>query len=281
PADDGEDQVLARDPLGQAAGEDEADGRRHLEPGHAGGHARRHVGGTHAGGKGPPGAVGAGVAVRADDAVAGGDDALFGQQGVLDAHLAHVVEVEDVVLVGKLPALLGLGGALDVLVGDEVVQDDGHPLFVEHAVKTGLLELVDGHRGGDVVAQDDVQFGVDELARLDLVEAGMVCKDLLRQSHSHDTVLLHWYVFGCLFVVDGRDQGADAGHDDVGIGAGAPGGGAVTPDQPHIRGGPGGGPAVQAVLSVLLQVEVHAGGGLDGVGHSVQAAVANGHHLAG
>ena len=83
-----------------------ADG--HLEPCHAGGHAGGHIGGAHTGGERAQCTVGAGVAVCADDAVARGHDAFFGQQGVLDAHLAHIVEVEDVVLVGKLAALLGL-----------------------------------------------------------------------------------------------------------------------------------------------------------------------------
>ena len=106
----------------------------HLEPCHAGGHTGGHIGGAHAGGERAQCTVGAGVAVGADDAVTRRHDAFFGQQGVLDAHLAHIVEIEDVVLVGKLAALLGLLRALDVLVGDEVVQHDGDVLFVEHAV---------------------------------------------------------------------------------------------------------------------------------------------------
>ena len=108
------------------------------------------------------------------------DDALLGQQGVLDAHLAHIVEVQDVVLVGEGAALLGLGGALDVLVGDKVVQHDGDVFLVEHAVKAGLFKFVDGHRGGDVVAQHNIQLGVDQLARLDLVQAGVGSQNLLR-----------------------------------------------------------------------------------------------------
>ena len=103
---------------------------------------------------------------RRDDAVTGCHDAFFGQQSVLDAHLAHIVEVEDVVLVGELAALLGLGRALDVLVGNEVVEDDGDVLFVEHAVEARLFELVDGDGGGDVIAQHDVELGVDELPAL-------------------------------------------------------------------------------------------------------------------
>ena len=83
----------------------------HLEPRHAGGHASGHIGGAYAGGKSTQRTVGAGVAVRADHAVSGGDDAFFRQKGVLNAHLAYIVEVEDIVLIGELPALLGLGSS--------------------------------------------------------------------------------------------------------------------------------------------------------------------------
>ena len=130
------------------------------------------------------------MAVRTDHAVACGHDAFFRQQGMLNAHLAHIVEVEDIVFVGELAALLGLGGALDVLVGHKVVQHDGNVLFVEHTVKTGLFKLVDGNRGGDVVAQHDVQLCIDELACLDLGKTGMCGKNFLRQGHSHDGTLL-------------------------------------------------------------------------------------------
>jgi len=185
-----QDQVLAGHAGAELALEHKLDGRGHLEPCHAGGHTGGHVGGANAGGEGTQCTVGAGVAVRTDDAVTGGHDAFFGQQGVLDAHLAHIVEVEDIVFVGELAALLGLGGTLDVLVGHKVVQHDGDVLFVEHAVETGALKLVDGDGGGDVVAQHDVQLCVDELACLDLGKPGMCGKDLLRQGHSHGGTLL-------------------------------------------------------------------------------------------
>ena len=130
------------------------------------------------------------MTVRADHAVTGGDDAFFRQQGVLNAHLTDIVEVEDIVLIGKLPALLGLGSALDILVGYKVIQNDGDMLFIKHTVETGALKLVDGHRGGDIVAQHNVQLCVDELACLDLRQSGVCGKDLLRQGHSHGSFLL-------------------------------------------------------------------------------------------
>ena len=114
---------------------------------------------------------------------------------MLDAHLAHIVEIEDVVLVGELAALLGLGRALDVLVGNEVVEDDGDVLFVEHAVEARLFELVDGDGGSDVIAQHDVELGVDELARLDLGEARVCGQNFLRLGHSHDGTLL--FILAC------------------------------------------------------------------------------------
>ena len=185
-----QNDVLACDRLVQLTLEFDLDGGGDLEPSHALCHTGGHIRGADAGGERAHRAVGAGVAVRADDAVARCHDALFGQERVLNAHLANVVEVEDVVLVCELAALLGLGRALDVLVGHEVVENDGDVLFVEHAVKACLLELVDGHRCGDVVAQHDVELGVDELARLDLGEARVCGQNFLRLGHSHDGTLL-------------------------------------------------------------------------------------------
>ena len=70
----------------------------------------------------------------------------------------------DAVGTGKLAALLALLGGLDVLVGDEVVEDDGDFILVENGIKAVLGEFVDGHGSGDVVAQDDVQLSLDQLA---------------------------------------------------------------------------------------------------------------------
>ena len=125
------------------------------------------------------------MAVGTDDTVARGYDALFGQQRMLDTHLTHIVEVEDVVFVSKLAALLGLGGALDILVGYKVVQHDVDAGAVKHRVKTGLLKLVDSYRGGDVVTQHDVELGVDELARGHGCFSAMRGQDLLCHGHSH------------------------------------------------------------------------------------------------
>ena len=129
------------------------------------------------------------MGVGADDAVTGGDYALLGQQRMLDAHLAHVIEVADAVGAGEFSALLGLLGGLDVLIGDEMVQNDGDLVLIKDGVETGLGELIDGHGGGDVVAQDDVQLCADQLSGNHVIQAGVGRQDLLCHCHSHSVFL--------------------------------------------------------------------------------------------
>lgn len=93
-----------------------------------GGHARSHVGGADAGGEGTQRAVGAGMGVGPHDDLSRGGQPLLGDQGVLYAHLAHVVEMGDAVLMGKLPCLLAQLGRLDILAGGIVVQHNGDPV---------------------------------------------------------------------------------------------------------------------------------------------------------
>ena len=82
-------------------------------------------------------------------------------------------------------------------------------------------------------------------------------------------------VFSFLSIVDCADKGTDTGHDNVGVGTGTPCDCVVAPDKPHIGGCAGGRALVQAVLRVVFQMEVHAGGALDSVGYGIQTAVAH------
>ena len=117
--------------------------------------------------------------------------ALLRQEGVLNAHGAHIIVVVDVELPGKGPALLALGGGLDVLVGSKVVHHQGDAALVEHLVKARRLKFVDGHRGGDVVAQHQVQLGLDQLSGPNAFQSRVTGQDLLCHCHSHaDTLLI-------------------------------------------------------------------------------------------
>ena len=181
-----QNDVLAGNRAVQASGEHYLDGGGHLKPCHAFGHAGGHIGRTHTGGECAYRTVSAGMAVGTDDAVTGGDNALFGQKGMFNTHLAYIVEVQDVVFVGKFPALFGLGGTLDILIGHKVVQHDVHAGLVKDGIESGFFKLIDGHGGGNIVAQHDVELGIDELARLDGTFAAVGGQNLLGHGHSHD-----------------------------------------------------------------------------------------------
>ena len=190
-ADEGQDHILAGDVGPQLPREMDVDGGGDLEPGLPGSHSRAHIRRTHAGGEGPQRAVRTGMGVRADDALAGGHQPLFRQERVFDAHGAHIIVVLHVELPCEGAALGALGGGLDVLVGDEVVHDKGNLAPVKDVLKTGGLKFVDGDGGGDVVAQDEIQFCLNELSGADLLHARVACQDFLCHRHAHgDSSLL-------------------------------------------------------------------------------------------
>ena len=125
------------------------------------------------------------MGVGADDTFPGGHQALFGEEGVLHPHLAHVVEVVNVKPLGKGAALQALLGGLDVLVGGEVVHDQGDLALVKDPGEPLLVKLPDGHGRGDVVAQDNIKVRLDQLSRLDVLLAAVGSQDFLCHSHSH------------------------------------------------------------------------------------------------
>ena len=189
-ADDVQDNVLSCTVLGQLAHDVELDSRGHLEPSLALSHAGAHIGGAYPRREGSQSAVGAGVAVRPDDAVSGSHKPLLGQQSVLYAHSAHVVEVSYLMFSAEVPALLALGSSLDVLVRSEVIHDHGHLFLVEDLGKACFVELVDSNRRGDVVAENEVKVSHYQLSCLYLIEPCMSREDLLCHRHSHSILVL-------------------------------------------------------------------------------------------
>ncbi len=107
----------------------------HLEPELARHHRRGQIGAPDPGGEGPHRPVGAGVAVGADDEVAGNHDPLLGQEGMLNPRLADIVVVGEFLFEGEVPHELALLGRSDVLVRGEVVRDKDDLFPVEHLVR--------------------------------------------------------------------------------------------------------------------------------------------------
>ena len=183
--DEVEDDVLAADPGLHLALEHDLDGLRHLEPALAGRHADGHVRGADARGERADRAVGAGMAVRADDDLARSDETLLGQQRMLDAHAADLIVMDDLLRTREIAHLLGHRGGLDVLVGHEVVRDQRDLRGIEYLRGAHLDELVDRHGGGNVVAQHKVQPAHEQLARTAACDAGRSRENLLGHGHSH------------------------------------------------------------------------------------------------
>ena len=130
------------------------------------------------------------MAVRADYAVAGGYYSLLGQKGVFNAHLADIIKVADSVTSRELATLLGLLRRLYILVGDKVVEHYRDSILIENAGKAGLFKLVHRHRGGDVVAEHDIELRVYELTCAHAFQTCVCSQNLLSHRHSHNISFL-------------------------------------------------------------------------------------------
>jgi len=193
--DDVEDDVFGTHTGLERAGDVELEALGHLEPGATGGHAHCRVGGAHAGGKRAQRAVGAGVAVGADDHVARAHHALLGEKRVLHTHAAHLVVVRDLLRPGEHAHQLGLLGALDVLVGRVVVGNERHLGRVPDAFHADLGKLTDGDGCRHVVGEHQVQIALDELTGGDFLEARVGGEYLLSDGHRTGHGSLHlWCV---------------------------------------------------------------------------------------
>ena len=125
------------------------------------------------------------MAVSSDDAVAGSDESFFGEQSVLDAHIAHIEIIPDAVLLSEITALLALCGCLDILIGSKVIHYHCDLILREDRIKSCLIELIDCDGRSNVVSEDKVEVCHNELTGLYLTESCMSCEDLLCHCHSH------------------------------------------------------------------------------------------------
>ncbi len=229
-----EDDILTADPGLELAGQVDPDGLRALEPGLPAAMAAPMSVEPTPVEEGPQGAIGTRVGIRANDEFPRGNQALFRQQRMLHAHLAHIIEVVQIKLPGEGAALEALLGRLDVLIRGEMVHDHGDFVLSNTPVKPSS-QIPGWPRGGDVVAQDHVQLGPDQLTGLDLRQAGVGSEDFcvivipMGKASSFLWVcqtetgavsvgfmggdeLLH-----LVFPVHGGDEGVDRGHGDVAV----------------------------------------------------------------
>ena len=105
---------------------------------------------------------------------------------MLDASGTHIIEVSDAEALCKPAGGVTELGGLDILAGSVVVQHDGDLFRVKNLCQAGTVKGGYRHGGGDVVSQDQIQLGFDQVARLDRGQARVSRQDLLRHCHSHD-----------------------------------------------------------------------------------------------
>ena len=112
---------------------------------------------------------------------------------MFNAHRAHVIVVVDIEAAGEVAALLALRRGLDILIGYEMVHDKGDFRLVKDALESGGLKFVDSDGRGDIVAEYEVEFGLNQLSGADFRQSGVFRQNLLRHGHSHknSSLLIH------------------------------------------------------------------------------------------
>ena len=74
-----------------------------------------------------------------------------------DAVAADVEKIRDLVAAGPVPQDLSLGGGLGIFGRGDVVDDRFDAVGIENPVLAPADQVVDGHRGGDFMAENRIQ----------------------------------------------------------------------------------------------------------------------------
>ena len=109
---------------------------------------------------------------------------------MLDAHLSHVEVIGYLLTTGEFTDAFAVLCGFDVFIRDKMIHNQGDFILMEYVLLIQLLHLADSYRCGDIISQNQIQIGLDELSRFYLGKAGVRRKDLLCHCHSHDFVLL-------------------------------------------------------------------------------------------
>ena len=185
-ADEIEDDVLAGHVFVRwRAGNGDLDRFWHLQPGFTADHCSSDVGAAHAGGKCAHCAIGAGVAVGADDELTSANDALLRQEAMLNAHFADFIIMLDLVRFREIADGFALLRALDVLRRRKMVGDHSDLRIIKNGIHAHFAHFADGHRSGDIVRENHINFGGDKLTCVYFWKTCVGSDDLLCHCHSH------------------------------------------------------------------------------------------------
>ena len=125
------------------------------------------------------------MTVCADYTVTRDNQTFFRQKCVLNTYFTDVIEVQDIILVREIAALLALNSRLDILIRREVVHYQRNFCLVENSRKAVLVELVDGNRACDIVSENHIQLRLNQLSLDNRLQPRVLCQNFLRHCHSH------------------------------------------------------------------------------------------------
>ena len=126
------------------------------------------------------------MGVRADNQFARADQAFFRQQGMFNAHLSDIEEIDDLVLACEIAAGQALLCGLDVFVRCEMIHNERNLVAIKHLVKSSLFHLTDGNRAGNIIRQCQVEICLDQLTCGYAFQPRMTGENFLCHSHCHE-----------------------------------------------------------------------------------------------
>ena len=106
---------------------------------------------------------------------------------MLDTHafLALLVVVFDVLGLCEIAHTLALFRGLDIFIRSKVIRDHDDLICIEYFSERVLFEYIDRRRRGDVVSEEQVKIGLDQVARGAKLFSRVLTEDLLCHCHAH------------------------------------------------------------------------------------------------
>ncbi len=123
--------------------------------------------------------------ICAYNGVARYSEAFLGDEAMLYTHLPHLKVIRDVIFLRELAHHLALLRSLYILIRRKMVGNDSDLILIVYRLFARFRELSYRYGRRDVVAQREVDIGLDELPRVHLVKPCFRSQYFLCHCHTH------------------------------------------------------------------------------------------------
>ena len=124
--------------------------------------------------------------ISSDHHISGHYQTLFRQQRMLDSHLSHIKKVGNLMFGGKFSDTFALLGRLNILIRNKMIHHQSNLILIKHRFFRHFgIHLLDRHRRGNIISQNQIQIRLDQLSCRHLRQSGVSRQDFLRHRHSH------------------------------------------------------------------------------------------------